>query len=762
MYYKIASILLNNEQKTGVASDIFIAQPDTAKESLVGKLFILAEIQTQSSEAPKILEFLIKNINFNYYQNEKIILKERIETISLESIFESALAKTNKDLAEFIAGEKIRISPYAFNVSICVLYKNEIYFSSLGKNKNLLIYQEKAAAKQKEREDDEEEKIEYKISDVGETPESEALNINKVFSNVVSGKIPVGGYFLVINEALSEYLSNKQLIRIVTKLSPTGAAEQIRNLLEQINSYVSFLGIIIKNTVATGMSADELKIQLEEEIKIDDYKPEIVRTEEKTEEIMTPAGIVNLKKWTKAIGEKFKINPPQQAPKEAKPARGMFLLKEKIFFKKRGDFSWVKVKDFLKKTGKFIAAIFAFIPKIFRRRDEDESAAADEPSPEIKEKAPLVISGKKIKIILVVALICLAGFFINLSITNQQRQSATKLRDFNALISSIGRNQDKIDSDFVYGNRVEAKQLFDLDEDLLAQIPAAEINKRQAVQALFDRQKQQLEKIHNINKISGLNKIADFSNLTSAANPQNLLLANDIVYAGDTENNAVFKIDVKQNIVTAVYNIGIATSGPIIFPSAGQDNNIFYLSGNNIFQLDKTDQPSLLKITLPSTSDNITGSQAYSDKLYLVDKGLSQIFRYTRSSNSFINKTKWLNQDTNMASSSGIFIDGNIYILYRDGRVEKYLKGKKEDLALATIDPAITGADRLIVTPDYFFVLEPSAERLIIWDNKGAYLAQYIFTDLKNLKDFAVNDKDKQVYLLDGHSAYQMAIPILK
>jgi hypothetical protein len=763
MYYKIASILLNNEQKTGVASDIFIAQPETDKETLVGKLFILAEIQTQNSEAPKILEFLIKNINYNYYQNEKVIIKERIETISIESIFESALAKTNKDLVEFITQEKIKISPYAFNVSICVLYKNEIYFTSLGKNKNLLIYQDKAPLKLKEREEDEEEeRIEYKISDVGETPESEALNINKIFSNVISGKIPVGGYFLVINEAMSEYLSNKQLIKIVTKLSPTGAAEQIRNLLEQINSYVSFLGIIIKNTVASPMSGDELKSQLEEEIKIDDYKPEIVRTEEKTEEIMTPAGIINLKKWTKAISDKFKTAAPAPTPKETKPKRGMFLLKEKIFFKKRNGFSLEKAADFLKKAVKFMLAIFTFIPKIFRRRAEAEASYADEPAAKIEEKAPTVISGKKIKIILVIALICLGGFFINLSITNQRNKDAAKMRDFNALISSIGKNQDKIDSDFIYGNRVEAKQLYDLDQDLLAQIPAAEVSKRQTVQALFDRQKQQLEKINSINRISDLNKIADFSNLTATANPQNLFLNNDIVYAGDSSNNAVFKIDIKQNIVTAVYNIGIATSGPIIFPSVGQDGNILYLSGNNVFQLDKTDQPSLLTITLPSTSDNITGSQAYSDKLYIVDKSLSQIFRYTRNSNSFTNKTKWLSQETNLASSSGLFIDGNIYILYRNGQVEQYLKGKKQELALETVNPAITAASRLIVTPDYFYVLEPSARRLVIWSNKGAYLGQYIFTNLNDLKDFAVNDKDKQIYLLDGHAVYQMAIPVLK
>ncbi|HTX86757.1 MAG TPA: hypothetical protein VMC41_01660 [Candidatus Nanoarchaeia archaeon] len=763
MYYKIASILLNNEQKSGTAGDIFIAQPDNQKEALVGKLFILAEIQSTGSEAPKLLEFLIKNINFNYYQNEKVILKERIESISVESIFESALAKTNKDLAEFIAQEKIKISPYAFNLSICVLYKNEIYFAGTGKNKTLLIYKEKTALKQKGHSEPAMEKIEYKISDVGETAETEALNINKLLSNVVSGKIPVGGYFLVINEALSEYLSNKQLIRIITKLSPTGAAEQIRNLLEQINSYVSFLGIIVKNTVATNFSGEELKSRLEEEITVEDYKPEIVRTEEKTEEIMTPAGIVNLKKWTKAISEKIKPSPAPIAPRESKTSGGMFLLKEKIFFKKRGSLvSSEKTKDFFKKFGKLIGAFFTFIVKIIRRESDDDLPADD--SALSAEKKPLVISGKKIKIILVVAVIFIAIFFVGLYFTNQRNQSDAKLRAFNALVASIGKNQDKIDADFVYGNKSEATELFNLDKDLLAQIPAAEVSKRQTVQALFDRQKQQLLKIQNINNVSGLNKIGDFSNLTAAAQPQNLFFANNTVYAADSQNSAIFKIDVKQNMVTAVYNLGIATSGPITFPSAGQDNNVFYLSGDNIFQLDKLNQPSLLTIGLPSTPENISGLLAYSDKMYVLDKSLNQIYRFTRNGNSFANPAKWLNQAGNLASSTGLYIDdnGNLYILYRNGQVEKYLKGKKQNLALDAVDPAITNATRLIVTADYFYVLEPSTKRLIIWNSKGAYLAQYIFTDLNDLKDFAINTADKQIYLLNGHSVYQLAVPVIK
>ncbi len=301
MYYKIASIILNSERKSSSTSDIFIAQPDAHEEALAGKLFILAEIESQKGETVKTINFLINNINFNYYQNEKIILKEKIENISVENIFETTIAKTNKDLTEFLTREKIKISPYAFNVTACVLYKNELYFSTIGKNRSLLIYKEKTEEKKKNKKNLEIEKIEYKIADVGGTKEkrSEIINLNKLFSEVTSGKIPAGGSFLIINEALSEYISNKQLIKIVTALSPAGAAEQIKNILSQVNVFVSFLGIIIKSTTAV-FSAEELKKEKKED-KEENYKPEIVNLEEKTEEILKPAGIINLKKRFKNL-----------------------------------------------------------------------------------------------------------------------------------------------------------------------------------------------------------------------------------------------------------------------------------------------------------------------------------------------------------------------------------------------------------------------------------------------------------------------------
>ena len=233
MHNKVASVILNSGQKQNSASEIFVAQPDINKENLAGKLFIAIEIDdTETTVALKIINFIINNLNANYYQNEKILLREKINTLSIENIFETVLAKTNKTLEEFIFEEKLKIQPRNINATVGIIHENNLYFSAIGKNKALLLFKDeenKYAQKGLKKTI----KGEYKIIDV-DKDEKPAASIEKLFSSVISGSIPKNGYFLFTNEALPEYLSEKQLIEIVTKLPPMGAAEQIKNTLYEM------------------------------------------------------------------------------------------------------------------------------------------------------------------------------------------------------------------------------------------------------------------------------------------------------------------------------------------------------------------------------------------------------------------------------------------------------------------------------------------------------------------------------------------------
>ena len=372
MYNKIAPIILN-AGKNASYSDVFIAQPDSLKENLAGKVFVLAEINSKKNEGQLIFDFLVESLENYYYNDEKILLKDKIEGLKLENIFEAAIAKINKNLNEFLISEKIKISTPSTSITIGVIFENKLYFSSFGKNRALLIYH---------RNDQYEIiNVETSATDTKEHLEDKEFSSPKelnIFSSVINGEIPVNSYFFFTSEALPEYLSNKEIISVITKLPPIVATEQIKNMLGKINTYVPFLGVLIKNTI--GLSVSETKEEIEETLTIPSRVPTLDSTEQKTEQLLAPAGLINLNKIIKNTRDLFKHEPSPQNSHSKKSFKNeedrqpvaminmdlgrvkslnlarsdSFLVKEKIFFKKKpGDFV-LKLKIFYKLLSRFL------------------------------------------------------------------------------------------------------------------------------------------------------------------------------------------------------------------------------------------------------------------------------------------------------------------------------------------------------------------------------------------------------------------------
>jgi len=308
MYNKIASIILNSGKNHNYAGEVFVSQPDSNKERLAGKIFVLAEMDGKKNETQKIINFLVNIFDYNYYGDEKILLRDKIEGLKIENIFETVLAKVNQGFAEFLQEEHLKISPSNTNLTLGVIYENKIYFSNYGKNKAFLIFRRKG--------DYEILNIESNVIEDSEATGSEVSTVyniagSKIFSAVINGEIPAHSYFLFTNEALPEYVSNRELINIITKLPPMVAAEQIKNFLQKINSFAPFLGIIVKSTLGSGLN--DLREESETAGQVAGAGPargvstrnahssisHLNYTEQKTESMLAPAGIINIKKITK-------------------------------------------------------------------------------------------------------------------------------------------------------------------------------------------------------------------------------------------------------------------------------------------------------------------------------------------------------------------------------------------------------------------------------------------------------------------------------
>ncbi|MEK7557876.1 MAG: hypothetical protein AAB530_01555 [Patescibacteria group bacterium] len=754
MYYKISQLILTPNQHLTSTSEVFVAQPDASKEALAGKLFVLIEIESKKAEDLKIINFLINTINHSYYQNEKILLREHISTLKVEHIFESALAKTNKKLAEFLQNEKIKLNPHILNITIGIIYQNALYFTNLGKNKALLIYKNKTESND----------AKYKLIDItGQASITEGhkqINITKLFSNIISGDVPNNDYFIFTNEALPEYLSNKQIIDIITVLPPDSAMEQIKNTLTKINVYVPFSAILIKNTF--GLENFDTKKQIIERPTTQTSIKNFNTVEERTEKLLAPSGLVNFSKW-QSISTKILDTIKSKYPKVTKNNK-LFLLKDKIFLKKKP--SWLSLKkltDVIKNIFLYLINLFTFIYKTITNKEKLKGFLTISKQ-KIKQiaifsKHLIVIPilwfknlNKKGKFFLLLSFICLLLFIVNLAWLNFKNHQNTNLANYAALMKSIEQKQNQIDASLLYSNEEGAKTTLTEIKELMANFNKNTIEQKEQYDKIFQKNIIQMEKINKVIREDAPTELTNLANLNNNVKPINIILAKEKIYTADIEQKTIYSLELAGNLATPITNTSQIIN-QLSYPSTDNDNNVYYLNSKSLIKLDrKTESLSSSTIEYARDPQQFTDAKIFNNKLYYLNPKDNQVIRFKKTGDKFTNATNWLNNNIDLAGAVSMDIDGSIYILKNNGELSKFTKGKKEDFNLETIEPVVTQATKIMLSQKYIYILDTTDKRLIVFDKSGKFINQYISNKFNNLKDFTVDEIAKKIYFLNNTS----------
>ena len=775
MYNKIASIILNSGRNNNYAGEVFVSQPDANKERLAGKIFVLAEIEGRKNEAQKIINFLINIFEYNYYGDEKILLRDRMDGFNIQDIFETVLAKVNQGLVGFLEDERIKIDPATTNLTLGVIHEDKLYFSNYGKNKAFLIFRHKGNFEilNVESSVTDDDNLIIPPSD-NDSDDDFYEPVSKIFSSVINGEIPAYSYFLFTNEALPEYLSNHELINIITKLPPMVAAEQMKNFLQNINSFAPFLGIIVKSTI--GSRINELPDAYED--------PEIVHqlagenpvnrstgrnahssishlnyTEQKTEQMLAPAGIISVKKVVKkfvSIVSNFKVEIPENRKitkihddneldmanavpgslKETKvpnlARRESFMLKDKLVFRKRSYHILPKIGNFFVSLGIGIGLIFS--PKFWAGAFRGLSNW-------------LRNLNKKDRVLVVTLLICFVVLVISIIITANGNKNKAAISKFDQTVATITNNQAQIDLETAVNNNVGAiltlNNSITLITNSLPQTKEQEAKK----ETLLNQLSAQSDKLQKITKVSNFQEIVNTSSWNSKAGADNLVFLNGNLYISDGLNKAIYNLNVKSSVRNQIV---LADSVALTSPSVS-DSDLYYLAGQKIIKINKQ-SVSRVDINLTDLSgENLI--QFYNGYLYLLNKTDNQIYKYSKDLSGH---SDWLKETANLSQTTDFKVDGRITLAQNNSDLIRFNKGKKVDYKTADISPAIR-ADKVITTANNIYLLDIKNNRLVNLTKDGNLVKQYRLVK-DNLKDFAVDESGKAVYILAGTTVYKFGL----
>ncbi|HLG25725.1 MAG TPA: hypothetical protein VI588_02960 [Candidatus Gracilibacteria bacterium] len=253
--------------------------------------------------------------------------------------------------------------------------------------------------------------------------------------------------------------------------------------------------------------------------------------------------------------------------------------------------------------------------------------------------------------------------------------------------------------------------------------------------------------------------VADLTQKRPNVSALGLLSLNNVLYA--YEYNALYPIvaDTVQDPLTIDENETVITATMY----DDEDSLLFYTKSGKLIEYKDN------RMTFVDTVDGVykkgVAVQGYSNKFYVLDPENNQIWRYTRRRDKFDTAEQW-NVNADVKNGVSMAIDGNIYVLNKDGFITKIFSGNQEDYAIKKAPiKALTAPTKIFTELDLnrVFVLEPSEKRVLVFnkDDKtggATYANQLVFEDLTDLRDISFDKDTNKLYLLDQSKVYVVAL----
>jgi hypothetical protein len=688
-----------------------------------------------------------------------------------EEIFENFIQKTNYRYLELVSSKSSSIfldegdldGLPKINAIVAFLDEKNLHLAGRGKIMPFLIYETKPEN--------------FRIMNITETATGKEARSSKLslFTNIVSGKIGENDYLFFTTESILDYFSLEKICKTVSAENPNEAKQTLEDLLEEtISSGVSFAFMIIKfqkeipviKAVSLPTSA---AIPTEESSSSPQNSMDgLLETAANTEKMLTPSlglniggsffsflsGLKNLfrkneiKSNAKLEYYSSQFHPPTNINKFFRSASLVLL-------------AILRIPYFL------IRIIFSFLFNLFKIifylatnwRGQRKIAIAGAAESFRKSWAAILPKTEKLpklsRTLLAFAVICVvlfAGTTTFLYFKHQRDIDAKALRE---KVEAIQSKKSAAEASLIYNDENGAKNILAEIDGLLASFPQKTKNEKNAYQNLLAEIETLQEKLRHIEKIENPVAVADFPSFNPGATADKLIAANNIIYALDHASSVVYKINLENN--EAASKSLSELDFQILFME-NTDSAFLYEAGNNFFKFDlKEDVLRELEVVLADNEKEIQDLAVYNQKLYILDPHEGQIFKHMGTLTGFGPGVNWFKEAIDIGNAKSLAIDGAIYLGMADGKILEFSIGKQVDFS-PDVDPALSSEIKIWTSADssFLYVLEAKTKRLVVLDKKGKLVVQYFSEKFDNLKDFAIAEKEKKIYLLSGDFIYEI------
>ena len=177
---------------------------------------------------------------------------------------------------------------------------------------------------------------------------------------------------------------------------------------------------------------------------------------------------------------------------------------------------------------------------------------------------------------------------------------------------------------------------------------------------------------------------------------------------------------------------------------------------------------SMFSTAKTSDSEGFVNGVAYSSYrryLYALSPQDNNIIKYERARDSFSRGSKWISEESiNLSQAIDFDIDGSVYLLKTDGRVELFHRGKQVPLTVyGGQEGVLKDATKIFVKTNmtHVYFLNPGRNSVLVYaqENKGLQFVKEIAFPIDNkINDLHVDENETRLVVSDAYSLYEIVI----
>ncbi|MCX6811936.1 MAG: hypothetical protein NT039_04585 [Candidatus Berkelbacteria bacterium] len=697
--------------------DTKIYEPTAPEESIYGNTYILVEVTTPWFPTAKITK-LIRNTFLEEYYHGSF---NRAEV----KRFEDGLKAVNKKLSDLAGAGQIEWIGN-LNAIISTISDNRLYLSHTGTAEAYLFRKNKISH----------------ITEGEDVPKNPTPI--QTFSALINGDLEREDRLVLSNSEMYNFVSIDTLRNAVDQISPNSAVDEVANILyrekaDKVNAIFIYLSgdNSIDAKAATALP-DTIFLDNPEaagSIFKKGLKPKNILATSKSGITSIGSAVLGIIDFFASLFKRKKkeeIEPKKEKLKN-EPIQDLSYMTSSI------DLNLSHGRDRTRKTtASGIFSIFGIAFNWLRGLNKK-----------------WLYGG----IAFIIILLVVGGIYFKMS--SQTKNS----NDLSTIVSAAQEKINSADTQAALHNDLGARNLLLEARTMLEDIKDKPKSPVEVI-ILLEKIQEKLDKVNKVIHIDNPKELANLSSIASNIDAKNLIYLNGALYAINIKGTELIATIVDKGDKQILTKIPSDAGEAQTLTSYDNDRILVVeTSKARVFEFSlKTNKLEEKKNAQEIAFPDANAISTYLSTLYFLNKDEGTMLKFAHSGAGY-DKGRNIYKEgvVNIKDINSFAIDGNIYLLFDNGIIEKTLKGSIDSNFKVKNIPepnsSLESPNQMVTSADLtsLYVLENKKHRVIELNKNGDYLRQFTFKDnIGDINSFSVNEKAKKLYLLASNKIFEI------